>query len=97
MVLLEALSFGLPVVSFDCETGPSEVLEGTGGRLAAALDVEGLAENLLHFINGPGERSDVQALSLRKAAHYQPEVVMDRWQGVLVDMAKPVNTSELVE
>ncbi|MFP3339434.1 glycosyltransferase, partial [Micrococcus sp. SIMBA_131] len=30
MVLLETLSFGLPVVSFDCDTGPEEVLENTG-------------------------------------------------------------------
>lgn len=67
MVLLEVLSFGLPVVSFDCETGSSEVLEGTGGRLVEAFDAEGLAENLLYFISHPGERSEVQALSLRKA------------------------------
>lgn len=83
MILLESLSFGLPVVSFDCETGPSEVLEGTGGRLTAALDVEGLAENLLYFIKNPGERSEVQAKSLRKAEGYQPEPIMQKWESVI--------------
>ena len=97
MVLVEALSFGLPVVSFDCETGPSEVLEGTGGRLAAALDVEDLAENLLYFIRNPEEWGEVQALSLRKALDYQPEAVMDIWQAELVRFPKPINTSELVK
>ena len=83
MVLLEALSFGLPVVSFDCETGPSEVLEGTGGRLATALDVDSLANNILKFINSSEDRRKAQYLSLSKAVNYQPEVVMKRWGYVL--------------
>jgi glycosyltransferase involved in cell wall biosynthesis len=83
MVLLEALSYGLPVVSFDCETGPAEILEGTGGRLVAAFDVRGLAENILHFIRSPDERKQVQALSLRKAECYQPGVVMEKWESVI--------------
>lgn len=83
MVLVEALSFGLPVVSFDCEAGPAEVLEGSGGRMVAPLDVDGLAENLLLFIHNPGERSEVQALSLRKAALYQPLVIMKKWESAI--------------
>lgn len=94
MVLLEALSFGLPVVSFDCETGPAEVLEGTGGRLAEASDVEDLAKNLLHFIKNPDALSEVQALSMCKAAGYQPGEVMNLWQDVLVGVGKPVIVDE---
>ena len=27
MVLLEAISYGLPIVSYDCDTGPSEIIQ----------------------------------------------------------------------
>jgi len=85
------------VLSFDCEAGPAEVLKGSGGRLAEALDVEGLAESMLGFIRNPDARREVQALSLCKAAGRRPRVVMGMWQGVLVCIAKPVNTSELIK
>ena len=42
-VLMEAMAYGCPVVSFDCRYGPSEILEdGVSGLLVAANDIEGL-------------------------------------------------------
>lgn len=83
MVLLEALSFGLPVVSFDCETGPSEVLEGTGGRLAEALNVNDLAINLLYFIKRPDMLSLASECSSRKANVYQSEIIIKDWVSIV--------------
>ncbi|WFT68195.1 glycosyltransferase family 4 protein [Acinetobacter baumannii] len=40
MVLLEAQSYGLPIVSFDCDTGPSEIVtHGENGYLARMGDI----------------------------------------------------------
>lgn len=51
MVLLEAQSFGLPIVSFDCDTGPCEIIEnGVSGYLAEPNNVVRLADNLLCLI-----------------------------------------------
>lgn len=51
MVLLEAQSFGLPIVSFDCDTGPCEIIEnGVSGYLAEPNNIVHLADNLLSLI-----------------------------------------------
>ena len=47
MVLIEALSFGLPIVSFDCETGPSEIVNSQCGWLVRNGDTAALGECLL--------------------------------------------------
>lgn len=52
MVLLEAQSYGLPIVSFDCDTGPAEVIEnGKNGFLIQSFKIEDMSEMLLDLVN----------------------------------------------
>lgn len=51
MVLLEAQAFGLPVVSFDCNTGPSDLIKpGENGYLVPCFDTTLFAQAIIQVI-----------------------------------------------
>ncbi|PST93549.1 glycosyltransferase family 4 protein [Photobacterium sp. NCIMB 13483] len=47
MVLLEAISSGLPLVSFDCKTGPKDIIDSSFGWLAKDGEITALADKML--------------------------------------------------
>lgn len=60
-VLIEAMAVGVPVVSTDCESGPSEILDnGKYGSLTPVGDSNALAEAILSTLS---RKSDKVALS----------------------------------
>jgi glycosyltransferase involved in cell wall biosynthesis len=72
MVLLEAIAIGLPVVSFDCPTGPRDIVgDGRGGVLVPAEDVDGFAAALDALIGDRARREALAAASLRRAADFE--------------------------
>ncbi|MGV8804906.1 MAG: glycosyltransferase family 4 protein [Polaromonas sp.] len=83
MILLEAIAFGVPVVSFDCNNGPAEILESTGAALVPAEDSNALADNLLRFIRDPLLRADVGQAEKLRAEVFQLDSVVDQWVKLL--------------
>lgn len=79
MVLLETLAFGLPVVSFDCDTGPAEVLEDTGSLLVPPNDISQLAKSLINLMNDDEQRKMISLKSKNKAEVYEPQNIISQW------------------
>lgn len=79
MALLEAISFGLPVVSFDCYTGPAEILDGTDSILVPNGNTKILAESLLKLMQDECLRKTISIKCIKKAKDYQPEAIIARW------------------
>jgi glycosyltransferase involved in cell wall biosynthesis len=80
LVLVEAMRKGLPVVSFDCPTGPDEVIEnGRDGVLVGCEDIHGLATAMCELIEDEPLRRRLGAAAERKAAAYAMDVVGPRW------------------
>lgn len=85
MVLVEAMSRGVPVVSFDCPRGPSEIVsDGVDGLLVPAQDVDALAAGLCALIEDPQRRRTMGAAALRKAQRYDAAQIGREWE-VLLD------------
>lgn len=84
MVLLEAKSYGLPIVSFDIQTGPSDiVLDGVNGYLVESGDVEAMAEKICQLIEDAELRkqfSDNAALDMDK---FDEERIVGQWEKLI--------------
>jgi glycosyltransferase involved in cell wall biosynthesis len=80
LVLVEALSFGLPAVSTDCPSGPAEVLEGGRlGRLVPVGDAPALARAMDEALNAP---VDCEAL-IRRAGEFAPAIIARQYLDLL--------------
>lgn len=81
-VLIEALGFGLPVVSTDCPSGPREILDGGRfGALAPMDDPAALARAMEKALAGP---ADEAALTSR-ANDFAPDAISRRLLGLIAD------------
>ena len=80
MALLEAQSFGLPLLSFDCETGPSEIItSGYNGILVKNGDVNAMASELTMLIKRAEIRADFSVNAKKNAEKYQIDNIIKRW------------------
>jgi len=60
-VIVEALEFGLSVVSTDCPSGPAEILDdGKYGKLVPVGDSDKLAKAIVEVVNTPFNSSDLK-------------------------------------
>jgi glycosyltransferase involved in cell wall biosynthesis len=88
MVMIEAMSLGLPVVSFDCPTGPREVIEdGRSGVLVPDGDVGALAQALLAVVEDPERRRALGAGAAQRAKDYSLASIGPRWEALIAELA----------
>ncbi|GGK63485.1 hypothetical protein Ppa06_20010 [Planomonospora parontospora subsp. parontospora] len=86
MVMIEAMGHGLPVVAFDCPTGPGEVLtDGVDGLLVPPGDVGALAAGISRLIADEGLRRRLGAAARETVRDYAPDAVMPLWENLFAE------------
>ncbi len=88
MVLLEAMSCGLPAVSFDCPTGPRElVTSGVNGLLVPPDDVPALADAIVEMIELGPRRVEMGAAAYTTSLRYRTPAIAAQWEALFEELA----------
>jgi glycosyltransferase involved in cell wall biosynthesis len=84
IVLLEAMTWGLPCVSFDCEWGPREMIaNGVNGILVENGNVDALAAELSRLMGDETLRKSLSKAARSSTRKFASEVVMAKWDEVV--------------
>lgn len=84
MVLLEAQSFNLPIVAFDCDTGPAEIISNNkNGILVEANNIYKLACSLKMLIKNPTLYDQMVAESKLTRYKFSSENFFKSWMEIL--------------
>lgn len=83
MVLLEAMAFGLPAVSFDCDNGPSEIIvDHHTGLLVPPEDVDALAKAINRMLTDVNFRLYCARNARKRANDFETSPIVERWLAV---------------
>ena len=80
LVLAEAQSLGVPCISFDCPSGPSEIIvDNVNGLLIENGDKEKLALSMIQLIDSPKDRKRLSSNGQASARRFQINSVIEEW------------------
>lgn len=89
LVIIEAMSCGLPVVSFNCENGPRNIItDGQDGFLVTPFDVEEYADKLLRLIHDEDCRQQMGINAYQASRRYAIENIAAQWKDLFDELMR---------
>ena len=80
MVLLEAMSYGLPIISYDCKCGPKDLINnGLNGFLVPESNIEELANTIMKLISNRDMMIEMGRNAKVESQKYEREIIMQKW------------------
>jgi GalNAc-alpha-(1->4)-GalNAc-alpha-(1->3)-diNAcBac-PP-undecaprenol alpha-1,4-N-acetyl-D-galactosaminyltransferase len=89
LVIAEALSYGCPVVSYDCNTGPRDIIkEGINGLLVRPVnDIDALVSALARLMTDDELRQSFGAAATATRQRYSLERILALWDALFDEVA----------
>jgi glycosyltransferase involved in cell wall biosynthesis len=89
MVLLEAQACGLPIVSFDCDTGPSDIItDNKNGFLVKCFDVERMVQRIALLCSDCDLRMKFGKSAIEDVKKFHPETINSKWENLFEELFK---------
>lgn len=86
--LAEAMALGLAAVSFDCPSGPGNLIrDGVDGVLVPPQDIAALASALASLMSAPRQRSRLGNRAREVVARFSPNQIINLWEQALTGTA----------
>lgn len=87
MVILEAQSYGLPVISFDCKTGPRDmIMDGVNGYLVEDKNIEELAKKMLLFTENQEKAERMSKAAYAVVQRFSLPSIVQMWNMLITDV-----------
>ena len=87
LVLLEAMAFGVPVVAFDCGSGPSSIVsDGKNGFLVRPYDIGVFAERMMQLMEDDDLRRTMGSNGVQKARQYTIDKIGLQWKQLFEEL-----------
>ena len=89
MVITEAMSCGIPSVSFACPCGPKDIIDDNeDGFLVENGNIDKLAEKICYLIEHPETRHQMGARARNNARRFRLENIMQQWEQLFDEVSK---------
>lgn len=89
MVIVEAMQCGVPVVSFDCPKGPSEIISNNvDGILVEDGNVEEFAKALMELMGNPEKRKQFGKKAVENVKQYEIENIGKIWRDTIDEISQ---------
>lgn len=83
LVMVEAMSCGLPVVAFNCPYGPAKIVtDGVNGFLVNNRDIQLFAERICQLIESEDLRSSMGHAAIVSSQRFSVMNVMPQWDAL---------------
>lgn len=88
-VLIEIQAKGLPAVSFDCKTGPSEIINnGKDGILVEAENIEKFAEAIIEMIQKDTGRIEMSKNAVENSKKFTIDKISAQWKELFENLLR---------
>jgi glycosyltransferase involved in cell wall biosynthesis len=87
LVIVEAMSCGLPVISYDCPCGPKDIItHGINGYLVHLNDEKDFAERISMLISNESKRKKMGNNALERSRYFSMNRVIEMWMALFCEL-----------